>query len=453
MRRFRIISAFLAVVFVLGMTGCEALRKQPSDSDDYWFDFERNKNRWSSTVTICNIPFHADIESLNLYEENVSDKDMAEIERLKDLTHLSIRDCGVEDITPLKNLTGLTHLDLSNNQISDITPLENLTELTTLDLRNNQISDITLLKNLTELTSLDLCNNQISDITPLENLTYLEKLLIYGNKISDEDLVYLKSRLPRCEILCNLDFVTIAGGKIRISDTFNLFYYEDDRFSYEDIIEMGKLVNLVSLSLIDCGIKDITPFKNLTGLTFLNLSNNQISDITPLKNLTNLETLYLDDNQISDITPLENLTNLKTLYLFDNQISNEDLVYLKSRLSRCNILCDLDVATIAGEYFTVSGTTNLTLSNQPVSDEDMAEIAKLVNLTSLSISRCGLKDITQLKNLTKLTWLALDRNQISDITPLENLTNLKALYLFDNQISYEQLEWLRKALPDCEIYC
>ncbi len=196
--------------------------------------------------------------------------------------------------------------------------------------------------------------------------------------------------------------VTIQGVEYDIATTTEL-KLEQSGITNDDIVQIGKLVNLTYLDLWDNRISDITPLSNLTNLARLALNYNQISDISPLANLTNLTYLELCENQISDIKPLANLTNLTNLNLINNQIS------------------------------------------------DITPLANLTNLTDLWLDNNQISDISPLTKLTNLTWLDLDHNQISDISPLANLTNLTDLWLGYNQITEENKTWLKQQLPNCSI--
>ena len=119
----------------------------------------------------------------------------------------------------------------------------------------------------------------------------------------------------------SMGMAEIRGKKYDIATTteLNLSYLD---LTNEDLIQVGKLVNLTCLGLGGNQISDITPLADLRKLRSLGLYKNQISDITPLADLTELTSLGLYGNQISDISSLANLVNLKELSLQDNQISD-----------------------------------------------------------------------------------------------------------------------------------
>ena len=83
--------------------------------------------------------------------------------------------------------------------------------------------------------------------------------------------------------------------------------------------------------------------------------------------------------------------------------------------------------------------------------ESKIQEAKESNATKLDLSDKGISDVSPLTGLTNLEELYLEANQITDLTPLAGLTKLKILNLYGNPIPDDQIEMLRKALPDCDI--
>ena len=161
------------------------------------------------------------IKKLNL-DWNSSISNFELLKNLKQLTYLSLEGNSIRNIDFLKDLTNLTYLNISNNHISDISVLSNLKELRTLGIYTNDIVDISALEKLDKLTEiillmnkikdisplekliclehLDLYNNEIENITPLVNLHKLEFLDIQGNNLSDNDVRWLKKKIPFCKI-------------------------------------------------------------------------------------------------------------------------------------------------------------------------------------------------------------------------------------------------------------
>ena len=276
--------------------------------------------------------------------------------------------------------------------------IKSILNLKELYLQSNEIPDISLLSNLTNLTSLSLPNNNIPDIGLLSNSTDLEWLNLDINKISD---------ISALLNLANLTTLNLGNNKI------------------SDISALLNLTNLTGLNLQRNEISDISALSDLTSLTELYLGYNKIPDISILSNLTNLTMLDLGSNSISDISGLSNLTNLTELILLGNKIS--------------------DISSLSN----LTNLTELYLNGSNISD--ISSLSNLTNLTMLNLRYNKISNISALSNLTNLTTLDLDENKISDISSLSNLTNLKTLNLLGNHIPYEQIEYLKNKLPNCDI--
>ena len=114
------------------------------------------------------------------------------------------------------------------------------------------------------------------------------------------------------------------------------------------------------------------------------------------------------------------------------------------------------------------------LSARTLSAEDRAALSAMENLTTLSLTKCGLTDLDFLSGMTQLTTLYLPENAITDLNPLTGLTNLRTLYLDNNpltdlsplaslsglstlslkgvSIADYVLEDLQNAIPNCKIF-
>jgi Leucine-rich repeat (LRR) protein len=111
----------------------------------------------------------------------------------------------------------------------------------------------------------------------------------------------------------------------------------------------------------------------------------------------------LNDTQLSDLSPLSELKNLELLYLDDTQVS------------------------------------------------DLSPLAELKNIGTLDLSGTKVSNLSPLAELENLNVLFLMNTQLSDLSPLAKLKNLETLMGFGRLVSEEQVEELKKALPNCEI--
>lgn len=82
---------------------------------------------------------------------------------------------------------------------------------------------------------------------------------------------------------------------------------------------------------------------------------------------------------------------------------------------------------------------------------DISELANYPELTYLELFMNNISDLSPLAGLTNLQDLNLAHNQISDLTPLEGLKQLKRLWISCNNVTEEQINQLRKALPNTQI--
>lgn len=130
-------------------------------------------------------------------------------------------------------------------------------------------------------------------------------------------------------------------------------------------------------------------------------------------------------------------------------------------------------AVIGTETFKAD-TTSVGLSGKGLKSADIAQLSKLTELQSATLSKNSLTDISVLSGLSKLEVLDLSDNQITDITPLKSLASLRTLYLDNNKITdftplyglkklttlsikgmditEKQLGEIKSALPNCRVH-
>jgi len=179
------------------------------------------------------------------------------------------------------------------------------------------------------------------------------------------------------------------------------------------------------LNLSGSGITDISALKRFPDLQKLSLADTKVNDIGALAGLTNLQELVLSDTQIGDIRVLSGLTDLRILYLSRTQIGN------------VNVLSGLTSL----QFLNLSGTRV----------SDIGALSGLTNLQELYLRDTQVSDVGCLASLTKLQRLGLSRTKVNDIGGLSRLTRLQWLDLTYTSVSDEQLNELKKALPDLVI--
>ncbi len=313
------------------------------------------------------------------------------------------------------DMASLTSFAATGTRIVSLRGLEHATNVTKLSLYENSIWDLSPISGLDNLEVLELWDNIIVSVEPLRGLESLYELHLGGNGISDVEPLL---DVPNLEILHvwsnNLDDDDLEV-LARMTGLTELFV---DSNSLTDIGALAVMTNLESLHLTGNSITDVSPLAGLSGLTELRLNWNAVPNIAPLAHLTNLETLELWHNEIEDFSPLELLTGLTKLDVSDNKLTEEDLAII----ARLTQLEQLDV----GKYYSDPETYVLA---------DIGPLADLVNLTELHVEGHDISDLSPLSGLTGLKELHFHRNDISDLSPIASLVNLEEVALGDNPIS------------------
>lgn len=175
--------------------------------------------------SIKGINYFTKLKNLYLDDNNISD--ISILNKIKKLAFVQIKN---NKITTLENCFAeggeIFALDLSGNQIVDTKGLEKLEEVTYLTLADNQISDISNLPN--HIFDADFSNNQIQDINSLLKVKdSLYNLNLENNKISD---ISCLKQIP------NLQTVDIRYNKISDISVFQdcTWLWDDEKWSQED---------------------------------------------------------------------------------------------------------------------------------------------------------------------------------------------------------------------------
>lgn len=108
----------------------------------------------------------------------------------------------IVNIDNIKYYTSLNELYLSDNLITDLSPLEETDSLKILVISYNDITDLLPVCSLTTLTNLDISgNNNLYNFSELVSLYNLKTLNLTNTNVTMEEVDFLTSYLPDCEIL------------------------------------------------------------------------------------------------------------------------------------------------------------------------------------------------------------------------------------------------------------
>lgn len=171
--------------------------------------------------------------------------------------------------------------------------------------------------------------------------------------------------------------------------------------------------------------------ESLKNLKRLSINATQIKEFpSDLSALENLETIGLDHNEFKKVPePILTLPNLKRLKLNNNNLT--DLNFIDRRLE---------------------GLESIYLYSNQIKQFD-CEIENLVNLKELLIFDNEIDSIPDcIGSLTNLEKLEIWSNPIKYVSPeIQKLTKLKSMRMEKDNLTEEQMEEIRKWLPNTEI--
>jgi Leucine-rich repeat (LRR) protein len=443
------------------------------------------------------------ISEIYLDRENLT-KIPRHIERLTNLTRLTLSENHLTSVKGLENLTNLTNLSLEENHLISVERLENLTQLKSLDLNDNQLTNVKGLEKLTKLEYLGLAQNQLRDIKGLEKLKNLKTLDIKNNPSRFKvQIDALQKALPKCEIRHNT-ILTEKESEQLINEIIEEYSNRIENGRYKDYgeIEITKRFG-PSFRFWPYRLTSLKGLEVFSGAKALKLHGNFLTDVKELQNLTKLEFLSLDKNQLTVLTGLEKLTKLQELTLSGNpNLPYSEIARIQKALPNCHILhtatggeadfneylrlsagvrrydkkgmltqSDLDkvkylrvrpsVTLNPAQLETLLRCPNLSdlvMLGGTVNQERLLKraklpvgLVKLTQLKSLDLRYNSLTSVEELGQLTQLEELSLDKNPLRNTAGLENLTRLRRLSLYDTPLTISQIVELQKALPKCRI--
>lgn len=224
----------------------------------------------------------------------------------------------------------------------------------------------------------------------------------------------------------SIDWVTSSGGRIgrqslggaviasrSISGEID---HPRSSKSWEDWTDtpFGKRVRTVEFNDVHDELRDLTPLMRFQKLQRLIICKVNVADLTALSDLQSMSLLILRNSQVQDLSALAGLENLRGLFL------------------------------------------------QHTRGHDLAFLARLENLEFLELRGVEAGDLSPLAGLKKLKFLSLHEIEVEELTPLHELKQLQKIGFHDVSVDsiklgsgeeeHEQIEALRKALPDCELH-
>ena len=348
----------------------------------------------SLQVKICGKSYVSSITTLSIYDETITAKDIAQIERLKKLSSLSCYNCTFE-----------------GNCLAEFDAPEPLYSFR-LDGCIG-VSDLSFLPACSNLSNLNLLSCALTD----DLLPDLSRLKIYQLDIRDNpDISVLPSLM-----FSNLTQLNIAGTAI------------------SDISPLSGASKLTNLTASYCPITNLSPLTSLTGLSSLILDHTLVTSYTD--DIEALEIQYLDFTgaPITNASAFENQTVLYQVSFAYTPI--EDLSFLpqsSATLISLNLhgCSSLDLSDIEPLNVCTS-LKELYMSNIDLSGSDLSFVRDMASLQYLSVIHCGLTDISGIGSHPNLSSLRLSLNEIKDISPLTGITESTD---FNLDLAFNQIE-------------
>jgi Leucine-rich repeat (LRR) protein len=300
----------------------------------------------------------------------------------------------------------------------------------------------------------------------LNELVRLEKLILR--------LVYLHQ--------INLNF---------ISTFVNLQELDCSCAQVESLSGIEKCVNLQVLKCFDTKITSLSGIENCLNLQILNCSVTQITSLSALEHCVNLQDLYCAHSKITSLSGIKKCVNLQILKCFHTKITSllgiEKCVNLKiircsatlitslSGLEHCINLQDLScsgtqITSLSGlencvnlrdlycQYTQITSLVGLencvNLQNLYCSNTQITSLAGLencVNLQNLYCSNTQITSLAGLKNCENLKILDCSVTEIYSLSGIENCLNLQYLDCRETNITEEEIDRIKKLLPQCQI--
>lgn len=200
------------------------------------------------------------------------------------------------------------------------------------------------------------------------------------------------------------------------------------------INEVAYKFDVEELVLSDVGDEDVEKLKHCSSLKKLQISGENITNLEPLEELKTLEELYVQSKNLINLEPIANLSQLKVLSVGGGEYNG---LGFSGKLSDISPIADL------------TNLESLTISDCQV--EDIKCIENLFNLRYLGIYKTQVYDISVLNNFLLLEDVRLHNNEIVDVTALYDLKRLRYLTLSNNPLEENEVEDIKKVLPQCEI--
>lgn len=274
--------------------------------------------------------------------------------------------------------------------------------------------------------------------------------------------------------LAGLKSLRICGDRILAEGEQHWQYDAIHRIGGEEVYGSGTIAdlsdfhymkNLQTLILDRQEITDITPLEGLP-LVSVSLCDNPIWDISALAKRKTLEELYIEETQVTDLAEMENMTALRILRLSNEQPADltpvaelplEELCLIMITEDSAGILQKLPLKKLQLHSWSkaleekIGELTELTkLTIYGYQNETLAPLLALTGLEELNLYGGRLESVEEIENFPELYFLGINNTAVADIAPLTGLDGLTQLGLDNTEITdfsvlneLKELQWVQ----------
>ncbi len=221
--------------------------------------------------------------------------------RVDRIYHVSLRDFDITDLQPVCQFSRLRSLDLAGSKITDYSALSRLATLKKLNVTMTSFADANVLRGLSELRYLFARGTPLRDLDPLREVTSLRGLHLSETPVTD---VTVLADLP---FLSDLDLaktnVRSFAPISRLTSVLrlNLSFAVESGRADEVLSALPMLVQLRSLIIEGCGIRNLEPLRGLEALEEVSIVGNPIRDLSLLDTFGKLRYIHLEADQLAPL--------------------------------------------------------------------------------------------------------------------------------------------------------
>ncbi|CAL5990413.1 Conserved_hypothetical protein [Hexamita inflata] len=265
----------------------------------------------------------------------------------RQVTNLSITNCGITKLDGIEQMTQLLEIDVSNNKLLLIKPLLGIPGLQKVKLDGNYVQDLCVLQELKSnywpLATKQNIPDQIMITDFLGQVSERERAefssFIKNQKDKNQQVVHdafqitkLKDSIKSGELIIKND---ASITSLQFLDFFNIITATLDNCPN---VKFKRNPNETTvLSLTNSKIKDIQGINSMKQLKQLNLSGNSIRNVTAIGSLTELTSLVLNHNDVYNISALKSLEKLTELDLSFNKILFSEPIARLNSITQLNV--------------------------------------------------------------------------------------------------------------------